>query len=159
MSLNVEQIPKRIGYYLAGFADGEGSFNVVFRKRKDYAMPWKVSVCFNVSQRGKSALLLFKEHLRCGTMRQRADGIWYYEVNSLTDATEHVVPFFERFGFLSDKKKRDFAKFEQITRLMNRKQHLCPKGIRRILEIRSAMNDGGAGRRKYSDTEILNEFE
>ncbi len=50
-SLNVKEIPERIGHYLAGFADGEGSFNLSFRKRKDYSMPWKVSLCFNVSQR------------------------------------------------------------------------------------------------------------
>ena len=28
-------------------------------------------------------------------------------------------------------------------------------GVRRILEIRKQMNDGGAGRRKYSDADIL----
>ncbi len=34
------------GYYLAGFADGEGSFNVSFRHRQDYKSPWKISLCF-----------------------------------------------------------------------------------------------------------------
>ena len=82
MALNTKQIPLPIGYYLAGFTDGEGSFNVVFRARKDYSMPWKVSLCFNVSQRDKVILALFKRHLKCGTLRQRSDGVWYYEVNN-----------------------------------------------------------------------------
>ena len=51
--LDVDQVPERLGHYLAGFTDGEGSFNVSFRKRGDYTMPWKVSLCFNVSQRDK----------------------------------------------------------------------------------------------------------
>jgi hypothetical protein len=39
--LDVSQVPSDIGHYLAGFTDGEGSFNVSFGKRADYAMPWK----------------------------------------------------------------------------------------------------------------------
>ena len=82
--LDVSQVPQRIGYYLAGFTDGEGSFNVSFRKRGDYAMPWKVSLCFNVSQRDKVVLTLFVEQLKCGTMRTRADGVWYHRESSET---------------------------------------------------------------------------
>ena len=154
-SLNVNEITDKIGYYLAGFADGEGSFNVSFRKRKDYSIPWKVSLCFNVSQKDKVILALFKRHLKCGTLRSRKDGVWYYEVNNFTAIQENVIPFFDRFGFLSAKKKRDFAKFKQIARLIANGEHNSRAGIRRILDIRKSMNDGGAGRRKFSDAEIL----
>jgi hypothetical protein len=47
--LKVHEIPPDIGYYLAGFTDGEGSFNVSFRPRSDYKSPWKISLCFNIS--------------------------------------------------------------------------------------------------------------
>ena len=155
-SLNVKKIPPEIGNYLAGFTDGEGSFNISFRKRKDYAMPWKISLCFNVSQRDKVILALFKRHLKCGTLRSREDGVWYYEVNNYTAITENVIPFFRRFGFLSAKKKRDFSKFREIADLIQNKEHLHETGIRKILKIRNAMNDGG--KRKYSDEEILSTF-
>ena len=154
-SLNVNEIPERIGYYLAGFADGEGSFNLSFRKRRDYSNPWKVSLCFNVSQKDKVILALYKRHLKCGTLRSRKDGVWYYEVNNFTAIRDNVIPFFDRFGFLSAKKKRDFAKFKQIANLMADGAHLNRKGLKRILEIRKQMNDGGAGRRKYDDAYIL----
>jgi hypothetical protein len=154
-SLNVKKIPERIGYYLAGFADGEGSFNLSFRKRKDYSMPWKVSLCFNVSQKDKVILALYKRHLKCGTLRSREDGVWYYEVNNFTAIQENVIPFFKKFGFLSAKKKRDFVKFMQIADLIADGKHLEKVGIQKILDIRKTMNDGGAGRRKYSDAEIL----
>lgn len=159
MTLDVRKIPPQIGHYLAGFADGEGSFNVSFRKRKDYAMPWKVSLCFNVSQRDKVILALFKKHLQCGTLRSRSDGVWYYEVNNFTAIEENVIPFFRKFGFLSAKKKRDFAKFRQLAVLVRNGEHLNEHGIRKILEIRRQMNDGGAGHRKYSDAEIIRCFE
>jgi hypothetical protein len=156
--LDASLIPPSIGHYLAGFTDGEGSFNVSFRKRVDYAMPWKVSMCFTVSQRDEAILALFKQHLRCGSMRSRDDGVWYYEVNNFTAIVENVIPFFDRFGFLSLKKQRDFAKFKQIAKLMMEERHLTRDGINEILTIRRDMNDGGAKRRKYSDSSIIELF-
>jgi LAGLIDADG DNA endonuclease family protein len=157
--LDVSQVPQRIGHYLAGFTDGEGSFHVSFRRRGDYAIPWRVSLCFNVSQRDRIILTLFEQHLKCGTMRSRADGVWYYEVNTFTAIVENVIPFFDRFGFLSKKKQRDFAKFKQIAALIQEGRHLSREGIDEILAIRRDMNDGGAMRRKYSDDSIIELFE
>ncbi len=151
--MNVASLPDAVGNYLAGFADGEGSFNVSFRPRSDYRRPWKISLCFNVSQRDRTVLALLQLHLECGTMRQRDDGVWYYEANSLDDIRRRVVPFFERFGFLSEKKRRDFRKFREIAELMAQGQHLTSDGVRRIVEIRKDMNDGG--KRRYGDDEIL----
>jgi hypothetical protein len=122
-------------------------------------MPWKVSLCFNVSQRDKVVLILFKRHLKCGTLRQRQDGVWYYEVNNFAAIVENVIPFFQRFGFLSEKKQRDFGKFKQIAQLLTQRRHLTRSGIDEILTIRRDMNDGGAKRRKYSDDSIVELFE
>ncbi len=155
--LDVKSIPPEIGWYLAGFTDGEGSFNVSFRPRPDYKLPWKVSLCFNVSQRDPVVLSLFKRYLGCGTMRQRRDGVWYYEVNNLGAIVANVIPFFEEFGFLSAKKKRDFGKFRELARILGDKAHGTEEGVRRILKIRSDMNDGG--KRRYQDEGILKQFE
>jgi LAGLIDADG endonuclease len=149
----IEKIPPKIGYYLAGFTDGEGSFNVSFRPRKDYPIPWKISLSFNVSQKDRVILALFKRHLGCGTLRGRPDGVWYYETTNLTAITENVIPFFERFPFLSAKKKRDFIKFKQIVALVSEGEHLRADGIREILKIREGMNDGG--KRRHSHADIL----
>ena len=158
MATDSKRVPERVGCYLAGFADGEGSFNVSFRKRKDYAMPWKVSLCFNVSQRDKVLLALFKRHLKCGTLRGRKDGVWYFEVNNLNAIEDNVIPFFNRFGFLSAKKKRDFSKFKQLAKIIKEGGHLNKTGIQSILHIRKEMDDEGVGKRKYSDEEILEHF-
>ena len=152
--LNPRQIPSDLGNYLAGFTDGEGSFNVSFRYREDYQIPWKISLSFNVSQKDRIILSQFKKHLKCGSLRERKnDGVWYYEVTNFNAIQNNVIPFFRRFGFLSAKKKRDFSKFQQIAKLIENKDHLTVEGIKKILEIRKEMNDGG--KRKYSDEEIL----
>ncbi len=153
MDVRIARVPAEIGFYLAGFSDGEGSFNVSFRPRPDYSIPWKVSLSFNVSQKDRVILALFKKHLGCGTLRGRLDGVWYYEVTNINAIVENVIPFFERFPFLSAKKKRDFAKFKQIVALMQKGAHLTKNGIREILEIRERMNDGG--KRRYAHADIL----
>lgn len=153
MDARIKRVPEKIGYYLAGFADGEGSFNVSFRPRKGYPVPWKISLSFNVSQKDRVILALFKRHLGCGTLRGRPDGVWYYEVTNFNAVAENVIPFFERFPFLSAKKKRDFAKFKQIAALVREGSHLRPEGIREILEVRREMNDGG--KRRHTDSDIL----
>jgi hypothetical protein len=90
-------------------------------------------------------------------MRQRHDGVWYYEVNNLVPIVENVIPFFERFGFLSAKKKRDFAKFKQLVVLIKQGRHHSREGVIEVLEIRREMNDGG--KRRYFDEAILQRFE
>jgi hypothetical protein len=154
---NVGQIPDRIGYYFAGFVDGEGSFHLSFRRRRDYRQPWKVSLCLNVSQKDKVILALLKRHLNCGTIRYKSDDVWMFEVNNLTAIRENVIPFFRRFGFLSAKKKRDFAIFRRMAELMSQGAHLGKKGIVELLELRRQMNDGG--KRKYTEQEILAVFD
>ena len=152
----MKQIRPNIAYYLTGFADGEGSFNVSFRPRDDYKMPWKVSICFNVSQREKLILTLFKRHLGCGTLRQRKDGVWYFEVNNLNAIEENVIPFFKRYHFMSEKKKRDFSKFCIIAKMLKEGKQFSEDGIREILAVRKHMNDGG--KRKYSEEAIFAKF-
>jgi LAGLIDADG endonuclease len=152
----VEKISDAIGYYFAGFVDGEGSFHLTFRKRQDYKLPWKVSLCLNVSQKDKVVLALLKRHLQCGELRHKGDGVWMYEVNNLNAIRTNVIPFFRRFGFLSAKKKRDFAIFQRMAGLMTEGAHLTREGIELLLDQRSTMNDGG--KRKYSDGEILKAF-
>ena len=155
--LDVATVPIALGNYLAGFVDGEGSFNVSFRPRSDYVFPWKVSLCFNVSQRERAILEILQAQLDCGTLRRRADGVWYFEVNTLVDLIRNVIPSFERFGFLSAKKQRDFAKFVALASLLRSGRHLTREGVVEVLRIRLDMNDGG--KRRYLDEEVLGRFE
>ena len=115
------------------------------------------SLCFNVSQRDEVILSEFKRYLRCGTMRRRNDGVWYYEVNNLVAIVENVIPFFDHFGFMSAKKQRDFAKFKLLARILVERRQGGREGITEILQIRSDMNDGG--KRRYTDDLILAAFE
>ena len=146
----LKDIPPQIGHYLSGFADGEGSFNVSLRKRNDHTMKWQVILTFNISQKERTILALFKKHLGCGRLQTRPDGISYYLVSNPLSITEKVIPFFKRFPFLSQTKKKNFSIFQKITNLVQEKQHLNSDGLEKIIQLREQLNPGRGRTRKYS---------
>lgn len=154
--LNWSRIPAPVGWYLAGFTDGEGSFNVTFRRSEDRPLPYRVGLRFNVSQKDRVILAQFKRYLQCGHVRYRSDGVWWFEVDNLNAIRQYVIPFFERFRFRSAKKKRDFAIFCRVASAVAQGRHRTREGLLEILQWRREMNDGG--NRKIPEDEILREL-
>lgn len=153
----IEMIPAELGWYLAGFADGEGSFNVsTVNRYKDFRTGWKIVLTFNISQRDHTILRLFRETLRCGTLRDRGDGVGYYDVRRLIDIRDVVIPFFERFPLRSASKQHQFEIFREIARLIEQKAHLTRDGMEQILTLRHSVQV--ARRRKYTLEQILASF-
>src|SRR5436309_11545051 len=85
-----DRIPSDLGHYIAGFVDGEGSFNVPIRRERDRCMPWRASLCFNVSQIGTELPELLRSVFGAGTVRGRGDGVYYFEITKPTDLEERV---------------------------------------------------------------------
>ncbi len=152
----LKQIPDEIGFYLAGFTDGEGSFNVSLRNKPDYKSKWQVCPCFNVSQKDITILTQMKRYLGCGQIKKRKDGLFMFEVGNYAMITERVIPFFRRFNFRSATKKRNFSIFREIIDLMNG-DHLTDDGLKKIIELREKLNEGAGRTRKYSFENIYGE--
>ena len=140
--------------YLSGYADGEGCFCVSFNKSRRHILGWEIRPSFSVSQNRDRAQVLemFQEHFGCGTIRpDRSDQTLKYEVRSVDDLVERVIPHFEKYPFLSDK-EQDFKKFATICRLMCEGRHRTREGFNQIVDLAFAMNPSGA--RKYAKGEI-----
>ena len=152
--LTVEAIPSDLGSFLSGFALGEASFMLICRRRGDYERKWKVSAAFNVSQKDRVPLELFRDTLSCGTIRRAGNGGWYWEVNSLTDIASRVVPFFDRFPLVG-KKAEDYALFRRAVTLLNRGV-LSDTDYVAVLKLREGMN--GGGKRRYTAARILRDY-
>lgn len=147
-------IPEDTGWYLAGFTDGEGSFNVsTINRNQDFKTGWKISLSFNISQKDATVLHLFKDTLRCGSFRKRRDGVTYYEVRRVDDLVEVVIPFFERFTLRSESKRKQFEVFRQIVEIVSRKEHLTRNGLEQIFTLRQTIVVGR--KRKYTLDQIL----
>ena len=151
----MNNIPIDIGNYIAGFTDGEGSFNVSIKKRLDFKQSWKLSASFNISQKDRVILAWIKHVLGCGTLRERKDGVVYYEVTNITSLYTVILPFFRRFGFRSAYKKNNFRIFSEIVKIMYEGQHNSPLGFQKVLELREKLNPGIGRKRKYTLQNVL----
>jgi len=145
-------VPDDLGNWVAGFVDGEGSFNVPFRREHDRCLPWRVSLSFNVSQIGSNLPGLLLDVFGVGRVRGRGDGIFYFEVTRPQDLEERVFPFFDRFP-LRGSKADDLRVFREITRLVRSGHHRSVQGVLALLELRAPMNRGG--KRRYTDEQII----
>jgi hypothetical protein len=152
--LSIAEIPVGLGSFLAGFALGEGSFMIVCRRRGDFVRGWKLSAAFNVSQRDRAPLDLFRETLGCGTVRRAGNDGWYWEVNDLARIQSRVVPFFDRFGLMGTKAK-DFSRFRRAVAPLGRGR-LSDDDFVAILRLREEMN--GGGKRRHTMERILRDY-
>ena len=148
---------ERLANYLSGFTDGEGSFNIsVINRQKDYKHGWKISLCFNISQKDDTVPKIFKNTLGCGKIRYRKDGICYFDVRKTEDLVNKVVPFFKNFPLLS-KKNNVFIIFCEALEIVTDKKHLTISGMEKILELRNKIVVGR--KRKYSNQKILSTYQ
>lgn len=148
----LDALPADLGNWVAGFVDGEGSFNVPIRRLRSGSMPFRISLSFNVSQLGSEEPLLLRDVFRAGTVRGRGDGVYYFEVTTASELAGRVFPFFERFP-LRGAKRHDLERFRSITALIQSGLHLTPTGFEEILRVRAPMNRGG--KRRRSDEELI----
>ena len=151
----MKNIPIDIGNYIAGFTDGEGSFNVSIKKRLDYKKSWKLTASFNISQKDRVILAWIKHVLGCGTLRERKDGVVYYEVTNIVSLYDVIIPFFRKYGFRSAYKKNNFRIFSEIVSIMYAGGHYIPEGFQKVLELRENLNPGIGRKRKYTLQDVI----
>ncbi len=140
--------------YLSGFADGEGCFCVTFNKSKRHKFDWDIRPSFSVSQNSNRAeiLKMFQKYLKCGFIRpDRSDKTFKFEVRSVNDLVNKVIPHFKKYPILSSKNK-DFIVFTIICRKIMKGKHLQEKGFRKIVQLSLALNP--SGRKKFPREEI-----
>jgi hypothetical protein len=158
-----ERLPRKereLKYYLAGFIDGEGSFNVSFKPHPSMKLGWVADPAFQVYQHRDNVeiLELISKVLHCGYIRPKSPSsdVLVLIVDNRRTLMEKIVPFFSKYQLLS-KKSSDFEKFKQILLLMEQKVHLRYDGFVKIVDIAMSMNAQGK-QRKYSKELILSQL-
>ena len=147
---------EELGFFLSGFVEGEGSFNVSLRRKADYKVSWQVVMSFNVSQKDPTLLYILKEQLGCGIIKVRKiDNLYSYDATNPQDIIQKVIPYFQKFPVQSVSKLKNFSIFCQIAKLMEKGQHRNMIGLRKILELREKINEGKGRKRKYGIADIF----
>lgn len=158
MDIKIRQVPSHIGWFIAGFVDGEGSFVAKVKRVNDRRLPWKIDLVFSVAQKEKPIIALIRRYIGCGRIYQRIDGAWYLEVNNLQALKENVIPFFTRFRLLSSTKKQAFSLFKRLVEMKSDGQHLESEGLRKMLAVREKLNATKGRNKKYSFPDPLRDY-
>ncbi len=156
---NTPTLKRELGNYISGYVDGEGCFSVSFSIRSKLNVGWEVKPSFAVGQNfdRREVLDLMMEYFGCGHVRKNVgDNTLKYEVRSLKELLEKVIPHFHSFPLISSKQK-DFLLLEEVCRRMKELKHLESIGFQEIVEIACKMNP--SGKRKYSPTVLLESFQ
>jgi len=161
MKITPDNQQERLGDYLSGYVDGEGTFHIAIQRNPSTKTGWQLVPEFHVSQNPERAsiLLLLQAHLGCGRIRRNAraggrDVSLVFVVRNRVDLVEKVIPFFEAHPILSEK-RLEFEAFASIVNAMHRKEHLTREGFERLLSAALRMNGNGRYRRENWSHRIL----
>lgn len=147
-----------IGYYIAGFVDGEGSFHVAVQRNPTTRLKWQVVPEFHVTQNdgNQHVLELIRDVLGCGHLKPNhrnslRDRTYVLVVRNHGDLATKVVPFFRRFP-LRTTKRTDFDRFAKVVAGIAQGRHRDRDGLQEILTLAYAMNQNGTRRRRPLET-------
>lgn len=150
--------PEQQRYFLSGFVDGEGSFNVSFARHPTLKSRWIILTKFQIYQHQDHRELLefFGEILGAGRIDKKSGSdVLSLTISSRKDLTEKIIPFFQRYPLAT--KVTAFEKFVVIVGMLTRKEHLQKSGFETILRLAHSMNAHGRFR-IHSIQEILDSW-
>lgn len=136
-------------YWVTGFSDAESTFSVKIAKDNYGCRGLRLLPVYAIELhiRDLEVLKRIKEFFNVGSVtvrRRKGKPTGIYSVQSLTDLTEVIIPHFKEYHLLTQK-QADFILFSSIVNLMNNKQHLNEKGLKKIISIRASMDKGLTG--------------
>jgi hypothetical protein len=132
--------------WVAGFASGEGSFQVNIRKIKKLDNKYQVLLTFSIGQHGREELLLknLANYLGCGRVQKKINSknnteFFEFSVSKFKDVNEKIIFLFLNYP-IQGQKILDFQDFCNVANLMNKKSHLTNLGLNQIRLIKQGMN-------------------
>ena len=127
-------------FYVTGFTEGEGSFYVGILPRK-MKTGWEIRPSFSLSQNEKDTVLIHSliDFFGCGSVRpSKTDNTVKYEVRSLKDLQDNIIPHFETYQ-LTGRKQQDFIAFKKAVGVMKNNKHLEKEGLVEITNLALTM--------------------
>ncbi len=146
-------------WFLAGLIEGEGSFTVSIKEHPTARYGFYVDPEFFIYQHktGRKLLEMAREIFGTGRIYPKPGNpeVLVFAITARRSLREKVLPFIDKYMVFSAK-KRELSLFKEIVLALERKEHLSPAGLARIVEKAYALNAAGKGReRKRPLPEVL----
>jgi len=140
-------------WYVTGFTDGEGSFQITIQDIKGKGLTgYKPFLEFKITQKSHSidVLIEIKKYFKCGriSIDNRKTDTVKYVVTNINDIINKVIPHFDQYSLMTSKYLNYFD-FKLAALLMSSKDHYSMKGIEELKNIKLKMNKGRSFEEKF----------
>lgn len=127
-------------WFVTGFSDGEGCFNISITKSKSNIIGWQVQIRFIIELNIKDIDILYKIQNFFGgigkiTFTQKVARFAVFGINDIMIILNH----FDNYP-LQSAKQRDFYLWKESINIILNKDHLTQKGLEKIVSYKCAMN-------------------
>lgn len=137
--------PKISPHWVTGFCDAESTFTLKISKSSTTRSGWNVVPEFQIKLHSRDSLLLRKIHsfFATGIVKERSDGLeLYYSVQSARAIANVIIPHFDRYPLLTQKKE-DYLLFKQaVNILLEGEARSSIEGMHKIISIKASLNGG-----------------
>ena len=129
-------------WFLTGYADAEGCFNVCIYKKGSVKIGWTVQPLFIIVLHKKDIAILeiIKSTMGVGEIYKHGKNAAQFRIFSIKDLAV-VINHFDKYPLIT-KKLADYILFKRIIGLISNKEHLTMEGLQKIIAIKTSMNLG-----------------
>lgn len=140
--LTIPSLPDITPEFISGLTDGDGSFFIGFNSKG------KVTASYTITQEASCKNLLEElvKFFNCGNVYDPKSSYCRYQVNSLNDINNKIIPHFKEYELLTSKKEH-FETFSKVCDLLQNDVHKTEEGLLEIVNLAYNMNRDGKGRK------------
>ena len=124
-------------HWLAGFSDADASFQVKIINRVTRNKP-EIRLNYQIDQKDNTLLMKIKNYLGGNIGYRKSQDTYYYGSTSFGSA-KNVIKYFDQFN-LQSRKHISYLRWRKIYILIQDRQHLTDKELKKILLIKSLVN-------------------
>lgn len=129
-------------WFITGFTDGEGCFNIHILKSSSNLIGWQVQARFIIEVNIKDIDLIYKIQKffsGIGSVSIRKN-VANYSIQGIKDIT-NIVNHFNKYP-LQSCKQIDYTLWKNCIKIMLNKKHLTRQGLEQVVSYKNAMNFG-----------------
>lgn len=129
-------------FWVTGFCDGKATFHLAIIPNSKFKAGYQIRFIFSIWLKKEDKILLerLKDFFGVGEIYKAGSEGFIYQVNSLKQL-EVITRHFDSY-LLITQKWSDYQLFRQALEKVKRKEHLIPKGVIKLVEIKASMNLG-----------------